>query len=110
MIRFLRDHKGVAAVEFALILPLLLALFFGTFEVTQAIMASRKLQAVVRVTADLAGQYSVLRSEDSEEIFKASNEVMEPYDTSLLGVVLSGVEIDETGMAKIIWSFAKNGC
>jgi Flp pilus assembly pilin Flp len=109
MNRFFNDKKGVAAVEFALILPLMLVLFFGTFEVTQAIMASRKLQNVVRVVTDLTGQYNTLTPEDTQEIFKAANHIMEPYDTSLLGVAISGVEIDEKGAAKIVWSFAKNG-
>lgn len=109
MIKFRENIKGVAAVEFALILPFMLILFFGSNEVTQAIMAARKLETAVRVVTDLAGQYSRLKQSDADEIFAAAKEVIEPYDTRQFGLVLTGVEIDETGKTKVVWSLAKNG-
>jgi hypothetical protein len=109
MIKFLHHTKGVAAVEFALILPFMLILFFGSNEVTQAIMAARKLETAVRVITDLTGQYSVLKETDSDEIFAAANEVINPYDTKKFSIVLSGVAIDETGKTKVVWSIANDG-
>ena len=53
---FAGDTKGVSAVEFALVLPLMLTLYLGGAELAQAISASRKVTLVSRTVADLAAQ------------------------------------------------------
>jgi len=54
--RFARDRSGVAALEFALIAPLLLALYFVTMEVAQAIEVNKKVGRVGSMIADLVAQ------------------------------------------------------
>lgn len=63
-IRFLhrcaKDPSGVAAVEFALILPILFALFMGTVEYARATMYARRLNQVTSMASDLiAREYKV---------------------------------------------------
>ena len=50
------DNRGVAAVEFALILPLMLVLYIGTAELTTGLMANRKMTVVARALSDLVAQ------------------------------------------------------
>jgi Flp pilus assembly protein TadG len=51
-----QDARGIAAVEFAFVLPIMLTLYLGCVEVTQGVIANRQITAVARTIADLASQ------------------------------------------------------
>ena len=55
---FAQDRRGTSAVEFAMLLPLLLTLYLGTFEISQGIGINRKVTLTTRTVADLASQVS----------------------------------------------------
>ncbi len=107
--RFLADRRGLAAVEFALILPMMLLLYLGGVEVTQGVTIDRKLTLTVRTVADLASQSATLTTTDVNNIFNASAAVMSPYGTSKLKLTVTAVEIDADGNAKVAWSKTLNG-
>src|SRR5487761_1233206 len=76
------DKRGVAAVEFALILPLMLFIYLGASEVTQGLMASRKATLVARTLADLVSQQQSgvnLADTDLQEVFGAAATIMSPF-------------------------------
>ena len=50
------DERGVSAVEFALLLPLMVTLYLGGVEVSQGLTIDRKVTLVARTVADLAAQ------------------------------------------------------
>jgi len=54
--RFLADKRGVSAIEFAMLLPLMVTLYLGGAEVSQAIAIDRKMTLVARTLADLTSQ------------------------------------------------------
>ncbi|ACA16848.1 conserved hypothetical protein [Methylobacterium sp. 4-46] len=81
--RFARDAEAVAAVEFALVLPLMLALYFGATEVTQFINNSRKVTLAARTMADLVSrEQDQVSTSTLQLIVKAAKAVMQPYDAS----------------------------
>ena len=114
---------GIAAVEFALILPLLLVLYFGSIEVTQAVRASRKVDLVASALANLASQQSTcsagstpcLTEADmtgSNGIFTAAAAIMAPFDTTTLQMTISQVTISTYNtalIAKVDWTVTNNG-
>ena len=51
--RLIGDERGVSAVEFALLLPLMLTLYLGAVEVSQGIGADRKVTLTARTIGDL---------------------------------------------------------
>ncbi len=105
---FMREARGVAAVEFAFIAPIMLLLFVGTIELSAGISVNRKLSRLSSTVSDLVTQSQTLTSTDVTNIMNASAKVMYPY-TSTVGIVLTGINIDGSGTPKVAWSRAMNG-
>jgi Flp pilus assembly protein TadG len=103
------DERCVSAVEFALLLPLMVTLYLGGVEVSQGLTIDRKVTLVARTVADLAAQAQKITSADMTNILDASTAVMLPYSTAKAKVTVSQVTIDSNGIATISWSESKNG-
>lgn len=106
--RFRSDERGVSAVEFAMILPLMVLMYVGTIEVTSVVMASRKVVATASAIGDLAAQAQDVNNSDMTNIFDAASAVMNPFSTAQLGLRVSQVRIDQNGVATVAWSDARN--
>jgi Flp pilus assembly protein TadG len=99
--RFARDVRALSAVEFALILPLMVTLFLGGTELSQAISVKRKTVLVNRTVADLVAQDSTITTTEMDAIFGASAAVVAPYTASNLKIVVSQVKVDSNGVATV---------
>lgn len=109
-LRLVRDVRGVSAVEFALVLPLMIALYLGLTELSQAIAIDRKLSLTARALSDLASQApSTISNADMTNILNASTAVMAPYSTGPLAITVSAINIDASGKATIGWSDTRGG-
>lgn len=106
---FARDKRGVSAVEFAMLLPLMLTLYLGGVEVSQGISIDRKVTLTARTVADLVAQVSSIDTAGVNAALGAATAVMAPYPDSNAKVTVSVVDIDANGNAKIKWSSTKNG-
>jgi Flp pilus assembly protein TadG len=107
--RFARARRGLSAVEFALILPLMLTLFLGGTEITQGITIKRKVTIATRTIGDLVTQDVSITNTELAAIFSATTAVLAPYAPGNLEMVVSSVTIDADGNAKIKWSEATGG-
>ena len=107
--RLLRDKRGISAVEFAMLLPLMVTLYLGGVEVSQAIAIDRKVTLLARSLADLVSQASSISNSDSSNILAATAAIVAPYSDSKLKITVSSVKIDNNGVAKVCWSDTKNG-
>jgi Flp pilus assembly protein TadG len=103
------DERGVSAVEFALLLPLMLTLYLGCVEISQAISADRKVTLTSRTVADLVSQLSTIDKNGVTDVLKASSSVMAPFKTTTLKVTVTSVKIDSAGNATVAWSESLDG-
>jgi len=101
---FARDARGAAAVEFALITPLMLTLFFGTVELATGVSMDRKVTLVSRALSDLVAQATSVSDTDMTNVFNASSAIMTPYAMAPMTTKVSQVKIDGSGKATIDWS------
>ena len=109
---FARDQSGIAAVEFALILPGLLTLCVGCYEAANLILADLKLEAAAETASDLVAQTrinTVLQSSDFTNISNAVTQVMSPFPTgsSQLKIAYASVTY-KTGSPLINWHVEVN--
>src|ERR1700716_2835394 len=75
-----RDNSGIAATEFAVIVPIMLVMFFGTVEFSSAVAVDRKVTLAARTLSDLTSQ-ALLNVNDTylQNVFTASIAIMVPY-------------------------------
>jgi Flp pilus assembly protein TadG len=104
--RLFSDSRGVAAVEFALIVPLLLAMYFVTMEVAQAIETSKKVSRVGNMVADLVAQQPKITKSELEAIMRIGEATLQPYNRSQPTIVLTAIEVtnDATPKIQVVWS------
>jgi Flp pilus assembly protein TadG len=106
-VRLLRDDNAIAAVEFAVILPVMLVLFFGTLEFSSGIAADRQLNQMAHTLSDLTSQSPATGVSDADltGLFAAGASIMYPYPTTPLTAVISELYVDSrTGNAYVQWS------
>lgn len=103
--RFWRDTRGVAAVEFALILPLLLLLYLGSVEASQLYTTDRRIVTIASTVADLVARAkTTVTGSEIEDYFVAATNVLKPGETASLTQIVSLISVDEDGVATVVWS------
>jgi Flp pilus assembly protein TadG len=107
MARLAKDERGVSAVEFALLAPLMVTLYFGTVEVSQGIAAYRKVTLVARTVTDLTSRVSSVTKSDLDDILNASTTVLAPYPDSKAKVIVASLKIDANSNVTKEWSQSK---
>lgn len=110
MVRNLRrDTRGLAAVEFAVILPIVLMLFLGTIGVSTGVAVDRKVIILTRTLSDLISQAQSVSSVDTTNAFNMASAVMAPYSSTPVQAKISQIYIDPSTLAaKVKWSAASN--
>lgn len=107
--RFRSDKRGAAALEFALIVPGMVALYLAGIEVSSAVMINHKVTHATSVLGDLVTQSSgSISNTEMSNILDAVTTVISPYPAGEFSIVVSGVTVDQNGIARVAWSDARN--
>ncbi|WDI29997.1 pilus assembly protein [Hyphococcus flavus] len=104
----LLDRAGVAAMEFALIAPILVVLFFGVVESADALARSRQVTLAANTLADLAAQESEIQTSDLDDLFDGVEQIMETGGAPA-NVTLVSVGVDADGDPIVLWSRNNSG-
>jgi Flp pilus assembly protein TadG len=109
--RFRGDRSGVALVEFAFVLPIMLTLYLGCVAVTIGVSADRKLSQLTHSLADLVAQDDTVTSTETDDIFLAAKAIMRPNDVTAdkIGMRVQSVRIKADRTACVEWSIASPG-
>ena len=103
--RLLKDRSGLAAVEFAMIFPMMVVMFFGVLELSSAIAVDRKATLVARTLSDLTSQMVSVANADLISFGEAAKAIMTPYPGSPFVSSITEVYIDSvSGVARVQWS------
>jgi len=107
--RFNKECRGTSAIEFALIFPVLLIVYFGLIEISNSLEVKRKVENSANLTGMLVAQAEIVNDAYLANVFEASQMAFEPLDVTPLKVVVTSVErVFEDGdwINKVIWSTA----
>ena len=111
---FVKNRSGMAATEFALILPILLFLFFGVVEGSDALSKSRRVTLAANTLADLAAQETELLESSVDSLFVGVEEIVDvdgaTMDIRLVSVILEDTDGNGTPDAPVVhWSYDNAG-
>lgn len=107
-----RDQRGIAAVEFAFIAPVLVMLFFGSIELSLMMQAKRKVTIAAATVADLTTQYETMTEADMDNIFTAASRIMDPFEvfesagdnTYKVRFRVTSIDIDASSNVTVGWT------
>lgn len=106
MHRFLRDRRGIAAVEFALVVPIMLVMYLGTLEISGAVSINRKVSRVASTVADLVTQQDSVTKDELDNIMEIGEAVLFPYTVRKPDIWITAINVDSSYPkgGKVAWS------
>jgi len=105
---FRRAQGGLAAIEFALLAPVMAAMFLGSIELADALNCNQKVTGMAATAADLIAQETNATNADVTNVFSAVNAIVYPYPVTGMKIVISCLTDDSHGGGKVTWSDAQN--
>jgi TadE-like protein len=101
---------GNVAVEFALVLPVLMLLMLGSAEMARFVILHQKVDRVAVTTSDLVARAETIKESELDDIFLAAEFVARPFDLTNLGVVIVSAITNEDGSgARVAWQRSGGG-
>lgn len=109
--RFIGSTRAVAAVEFAMIMPVLLLLFLGAFDAGNAIAIYAKVRSATYSLAAITNQYGSTSTDSISTttmtaITSATTAIMAPYSSTPAVVVISQIKATSNTAATVSWSYS----
>jgi Flp pilus assembly protein TadG len=99
------DCRGIAATEFAVIVPIMLVMFFGVVEFSSGVAVDRKVTLVARTLSDLTSQSTTVADTDMTNFFAASYAILTPYSSTPTQGTISELYVNPTTLkATVQWS------
>lgn len=110
LLRLWREEKAVAALEMALLFPILVSLLMAVYDLGQGVVVNQKTIAASQIIADLVTRNEVLDMQLINDIVIAGEMALQPYDNSnnSFGYDIIGVEFDENEDPVEIWRVTEN--
>lgn len=106
---FGRDRRGVSAIEFAILAPVMIALYLGCVEISDGVAADRKVSLTAAALANLTSESTTLSSTDMTNVLDASSAIIQPYSTSNLKMTVSCMAVDASQNVTVKWTATRNG-
>jgi Flp pilus assembly protein TadG len=114
---FRRETRGLAAVEFGLILPVLITMLFGMGELSLAVFCRTDIAQIASTVSDLVAQESTVASSDLSNVYNAANTILYPYYPTLSSAkptiritsVIFDTSTNSTTVGKVDWTCTQSG-
>lgn len=107
---FARENKGLAALEFAIIAPLLMVpLLLGSVDLIDVMGANKRAQNAASSLADVVARDTEISDAELSGLWRALDVLMYPDAASAMEIRVSSISIDNASTARVVWSEGHGG-
>ncbi len=100
---FLTCRQAVVAIEFAMIVPVMLVMFAGLTEICEVLSVERRINQIAVTTADLVAQDESVSTSAMADIHAGDTAIIAPYDSSALQILTCAIYADSSGHQIVRW-------
>lgn len=105
-----RDKRGVGAIEFAFVAPILIMAYLGAFELSIGFTIAGKTTRAASAVADIVSQQSEVNKKYLKEVSNVAKSILTPYENSGYTLKITGIKITGGNKAGVVaWSLDQNG-
>lgn len=98
------NEKGVSAVEFALIAPVMVLIYFGCIELSLLMQADRRVTSTASSLGDLTARLVTVTDADMQDLYNAATVLMAPYPAGSARMRITSVVDSGDGQTRVDWS------
>lgn len=107
--KFYKNNDGIAALEFALLAPLMIIMLLGAFEMGRFIHLTQKAEKLSFTVADVVAQAETIQTTDLQNLLSASGQMMSPYPFSTQGKVIISSVVQGAVTPAVRWQYCGGG-
>lgn len=106
-----RGEQGIAAMEFAMVAPMLVLIFLGGYEINRYIQIAQKVDNVAYTVADVVSQQTSITNNQLAVYMEAATQLMQPLTFGSSGVVIVTSVYRASGSANAVvqWRYTGGG-
>lgn len=101
-----KDRRGAAAIEFALVVPIMLVMYLGTIEISAGVSINRKVSRVASTVADLVTQQTTVTKNDLNGILEIGESILFPYTSDQPTITITAINVKSSWPqgGKVAWA------
>ena len=109
-VKLARDRRGMVLQETAIILPILILLMLGGYDIARFAFLQQKLSRMVMSTSDMVAQGATISIPEIDTIFSASSTMVQPFPAGSSQIMIVS-SVSKTGNAapKVDWQRSGGG-
>jgi Flp pilus assembly protein TadG len=102
--RFGAERKGVAALEFAILLPMMVFLLFGTVDLLDMLDTNRRVENAAASIADVVARDTEVSNDEVTGLWAALGVLMFPDDATGIDARVTSITVESAATARVVWS------
>ncbi len=105
-----RLRRGVAAVEFALTMPIWIGMFMGMCDGAYCLLINEKVDRIAYSVTDIVTQYQTINRSNLNDILSGASQIMNPFTFGTNGLVIVSSIYKPAGAVPVVeWQYTGGG-
>ena len=102
--RFAAARQGLAALEFAILLPMMIFMLFGAVDLIDAMGTNRRAENVAASLADVISRDTEVSDDEVTGLWSAMAVLMAPDSATDMKARITSIEVVSSNSAQVVWS------